>query len=137
MPWIWPSEPINPRHRLVAYRKRQDRIFNMERGIGMKVLEFNYAGTRYEVSLEKKTLGHIIRYGRHKWPLPHPSWVMLGISTHHWHRRVTIPLRPDIMAEELRGGIVWDCAYGSTRTWNGRYMGKLPRVEQPYIRKEI
>lgn len=103
----------------------------------MKVLEFNYAGTRYEISLEKKTLGHIIRYGRHKWPLPHPSWVMLGISTHHWHRRVTILLQPDIRAEELRGGIVWDRDHGRVRTWNGRYMGKLPRVEQPYIRKGV
>jgi len=99
----------------------------------MKTLHFIHAGTFYACSLEPGTLGHVTRYGEHTFTIPHPSWKILGFSTHHWHNRITILLTPDVKPEDLKRCFVWDSDHGTVRTWGGQYAGKLPRIQQAWI----
>ena len=99
----------------------------------MKTLHFTHAGTSYACSLEPETLGHVTRYGKHTFALPHPSWKILGFSHHHWCNSITIPLAVGIDPERLRRCFVWDSDHGTTRTWGGRYCGKLPRIFSAWI----
>jgi hypothetical protein len=95
----------------------------------MRTLTFRHAGKDYACSLEPETLGHVTQYGEHHFPLPHPSWVIIGFSTHHWHNRITIPLTTDIDPRSIYRAYVWDSDHGTTRTWGGKYFGKLPRID--------
>lgn len=99
----------------------------------MRILHIQHRGTWYKISLEKATLGHVMQYGEHRFPLPNWSWRILGFSTHHWHRSITIPLTPDIAANVVKNCLVWDKDHGTTRIWGGSYCGKLPRVQSAYI----
>lgn len=86
----------------------------------MKVLNFEFKNTWYTVSLEKETLGHVVKYGNHTWLLPHSSWVIIGFSYHHIRNH---PDRPVDWAESdpkcIVGCYVWDKDHGTTRTWRG------------------
>lgn len=99
----------------------------------MRTLHFNHAGKHFAASLDPDTLGHVTRYGEHRWTLPHPSWKTLGVSKHHASNRVTVPLTPDIDAKEILGGYVWDLDHGTTRQWGGQYQGRTPRITQAWI----
>jgi hypothetical protein len=99
----------------------------------MKVLMFQCCGEWYKVSLEPETLGHVTENGSNKWNLPHPSWTILGVSTHHMHNHVTIPLTPDINPSTLHKGYVFDLDHGTTRRWGGS--GDC-RVKYAYIKEE-
>ena len=99
----------------------------------MKTLHFIHAGTSYSCSLEPETLGHVTRYGEHTWALPHPSWKILGFSSHHRHNRISLPLTPDVSADLLPRCFVWDSDHGTTHTWGGQYCGKLPRISSAWI----
>lgn len=97
----------------------------------MKTLKFTHAGTRYEISMEKGTLGHVMRYGTNTFSLPHDSWRVIGFSTHHWGNRPTITLGMVLNDPTLLDDIkyVWDVDHGTTKEWGGSYHGKLPYVE--------
>lgn len=99
----------------------------------MRILHMQHFGIWYEISLEPNTLGHVIRRGDTTWLLPQPAWVILGFSSHHWHRRITIPLTPEVDPAKLPGCLVWDRDHGTLRQWGGSYFGKLPRVQSAYI----
>ncbi len=58
------------------------------------------------------------------------TWLFKGVSTHHWHNRVTIPF--NVIWENPQkaiNGFFWDIDHGTVRCWGGCYNGKLPRVE--------
>lgn len=99
----------------------------------MKTLHFIYCGTEYAVSLEKETLGHVLQYGSHIFQLPHPEWVILGVSKHHWSRTVDVPIVTDINPKSLIKGIVWDRDHGTIRKWGGVYFGKIPRISTAWV----
>jgi hypothetical protein len=57
------------------------------------------------------------------------QWKLLGVSTHHWHRRIIYTVadifnNPKLMEK----GYVWDVDHGTTRIWGGSWYGHLPRV---------
>jgi hypothetical protein len=99
----------------------------------MKTLYFTHAGTDYACSIEPETLGHVTRYGEHTFKLPHPSWTILGFSSHHWHNRITIPLTPAVDVKRILHCFVWDSDHGTTRTWGGQYCGKLSRISSARV----
>jgi len=100
----------------------------------MKTLAFHYRGKDYRVSLEKETLGHFMTYGEHKFPLPNPSWIMLGVSFHHWRSGGPNLRLEDLKdGKELKGGIVWDIDHGTVRRWGGLWNGKIPRILDAWI----
>lgn len=102
----------------------------------MNALRFTHRDEEYIISLEPETLGHVIqrrrsyRYDRKplNFGLPHPEWVILGVSHHHWRNSIDVPITPDVDPEQLEGGLVWDLDHGTTRVWGGSYHGKLPRI---------
>lgn len=99
-----------------------------------KVLRFMFRGEWYTVSLAPETLGQVMQGGNGcKFNLPHPQWVILGVSTHHWHNHATVPLTADIDPASLIGGYVWDVDHGTTRQWGGAGNGKIPRITQAYV----
>ncbi len=62
------------------------------------------------------------------------DWILLGGSTHHWHRKITVPINKIIENPKLFiGCLVWDLDHGHVRQWGGKYQGKLPRVTNAYI----
>ena len=95
-----------------------------------KVLHFVQRGTDYEVSLEPETLGHFMKYGEHKFNLPHPEWVMLGVSKHPQRGGVDVKITPDVDPKSLVKGYVWDKDHGTTRRWGG---GGEIRITNAYV----
>jgi hypothetical protein len=103
----------------------------------MKILHFRHRGESFKVSLEKETLGHVIQRNEHKFDLPHPSWVILGVSHHHWNNHITLHLSPTMNPKDLLGGLVWDRDHGTVRQWGGMYAGKLPRVTDAFVTEKV
>ena len=93
----------------------------------MKELRLMFRGKLYRVNEQ----GHINANG-----IGHFSdtWIFLGGSSHHWHNRVTVPLREAFeRPEKLVGCFGWDRDHGTTRTWGGMYNGKVPRIQQAWV----
>lgn len=88
----------------------------------MKTLYFVCRGETYKVNKSGALW--------YKGVSPSKKWKFLGVSTHHWHNRVTIPFCPVTFTDPkaLIRGIVWDLDHGTVRRWSGRYDGKLPRI---------
>jgi hypothetical protein len=62
------------------------------------------------------------------------QWKFIGVSTHNWHNRVTIPFSAILKNPALAvGGYVWDVDHGTTRTWGGQYCGKVPRITSAWV----
>lgn len=62
------------------------------------------------------------------------EWLLLGVSRHHWSRRVEIPLSALFEnPERMKNGLVWDRDHGTVRQWGGQHGGKLPRVTAAWI----
>lgn len=61
------------------------------------------------------------------------KWLFLGVSFHHWRNGIDVRFSSKTLPENLTGGIVWDSDHGTTRTWGGQYLGKLPRITQAYV----
>jgi hypothetical protein len=74
-----------------------------------------------------------MRYGEHKFSLPHTNWEIIGVSKHHWRRDIDIPITSDVDPNSLIKGIVWDVDHGTTRIWGGLYYGKIPRIQSAWI----
>jgi hypothetical protein len=99
----------------------------------MKTLSFSHAGRFFECSLESATLGHVVRHGENEiFPLPHPSWKIVGFSRHHWARSYK-PLTESTKAEDAEGSLVWDFDHGTLRRWGGRCDGKIPRARRAAV----
>ena len=59
---------------------------------------------------------------------PSGQWIFLGVSTHHWHRRIIHDCAACFANPKLAvGGYVWDRDHGTVRTWAGE------RVTQAYV----
>ncbi len=97
----------------------------------METLNFQCRGQWY--SCDK--LGNITYSNDNKLPSD-GNWKFLGVSTHHWHTRITIPFTEIWENPELtKNGIIWDFDHGTIRTWGGRYMGRIPRITACYKTK--
>ncbi len=87
----------------------------------MKMLVFN-EGTfgRYEVSLEPKTLGQIIRHGETHFRLPNPTWVIVGFGQDFRSRRIDYPIAAVAENPKLaEGRTIWDRDHGTLRLHGG------------------
>jgi hypothetical protein len=64
------------------------------------------------------------------------NWRFLGGSTHPWHNHVTVPfLTAFTYPVFLNGCIGWDKDHGTTRSWGGRYNGRIPRITGAHLVK--
>jgi hypothetical protein len=62
------------------------------------------------------------------------TWRFLGVSTHHWHNRVTVTLADIFDNPKLAiKGYVWDVDHGTMRQWGG---GGDHRITQAWVRDE-
>lgn len=93
---------------------------------------FTYQGTPYRVSLAPDTLGHVMLYGSHAFPLPHPSWRIVGFSRHPCARSYT-PITVDTTAAKVEGALIWDQDHGTPRQWRGQCYGKIARARSVHI----
>lgn len=98
-----------------------------------KILGFTHRGETVRVSMDKKTFGHIISHHGHKFSLPHPSWRIIGFSTHHMQNRPIIRLEDVTDPKQIVGTYVWDVDHGTVREWMGSYGGKLPKVTNAWF----
>lgn len=97
-------------------------------------LTFMHAGTWFKVSIKPKTLGHVVQYGEHTFSLPHPSWKIIGFSTHHQQNRPVISMAEAAKdPEKIIKTYVWDVDHGTIRSWGGQYHGKVPRVQYAHL----
>jgi hypothetical protein len=95
----------------------------------MKTLHFQHRGQWFKVTED----GFIVRTDIDE-SEPSGQWLFLGVSTHHWHRHVTVTLEQAFSKpKSIVGGYVWDCDHGTTRTWGGSYYGKVPRITAAYV----
>lgn len=95
----------------------------------MKVLHFTVRGDSYSAN----EAGHIRRNDMPSLGFS-PTWILLGVSTHHWHQSVKVPLAA-IFADpkQMLKGYVWDRDHGATRTWMG---SGNPRVTSAFTTEE-
>lgn len=60
------------------------------------------------------------------------NWVFLGISSHHWHRRITVPFIAILDDPQLAlRGYVWDSDHGTVRRWGGARVTRCVRAMIP------
>ena len=97
----------------------------------MKTLHIKHGDKWYACSLDEETLGHVTQYGEHNFKLPHPSWKILGFSTHWMQNYIVHRISPSITVEEVLKGYVWDSDHGTTRQWGGGW--KPNYVREAYI----
>ena len=93
----------------------------------MKTLNFTFRGESYQVN-EK---GHISTRNSRQFS---DKWIFLGGTKHHWSNTITIPLATAFKDPKLLNGCLgFDKDHGTTRQWNGRYNGRLPRITNVYV----
>lgn len=61
------------------------------------------------------------------------NWKFLGVSTHHWQNNVVHSFSAIWNEPQLAiNGYVWDRDHGTTRTWGGKYCGRIPRITKAW-----
>ena len=85
-----------------------------------KTITFLCRGAWHVVSVEPKTMGHVMKAGSGSFKLPHASWKILGV-TKRWNSNTLdynikqLGKNPKLMVK----GYVWDVDHGTQRTWGG------------------
>jgi len=77
-------------------------------------------GNRFVISLEPGSLGHVMKYNEHTFPLPHTSWVVTGFSKNSQKNSPDFKVTPDLTREAIKGKYVWDLDHGTTRRWGDK-----------------
>lgn len=99
----------------------------------MRILNITIRGETYMVDENGCIFG-----GPNKIKEPSGNWKFLGVSTHHWHRRIIHTFEDIWKNPKLAiNGYLWDLDHGTTRTWMGQYHGKIPRITSAYITGEL
>ena len=96
----------------------------------MKTLFFKCRGQWYKV----KENGNMLQVNNtyNTWD---SAWRFLGVSFHHWRKGIDLTVSDAFLnPKKLINGIVWDIDHGTTRTWGGCYLGKLPRITDAYVK---
>ena len=96
----------------------------------MKILHFRHFGNYYQVNLK----GHIKANGLSYFS---KDWVFLGGSRHHWSNHIDVSLRDAFKDPSLLNNTLgWDLDHGTIRRWGGQYCGKVPRINNAYVKEE-
>jgi late competence protein required for DNA uptake (superfamily II DNA/RNA helicase) len=77
-------------------------------------------GNRFVISLESKTLGHVMKYNEHTFPLPNTSWIITGFSKNPQKNSPDFKVTTDLTRDAVKGKYVWDLDHGTTRRWGDK-----------------
>lgn len=95
----------------------------------MKLLYFTFRGDHYIVNEAGEIKANGLKYHS-------KNWIFLGGSRHHWATHIQVTLKEAFELPGLLNGCLgWDKDHGTTRTWGGQYYGKLPRINNAYVKE--